>query len=349
MRCLALADELRTRGANCLFVCRQLEGNLIEHIRSEGFCCRVLTKPRQIDCFLDEAPVHHSHWLEVSWQTDAAETIDFLEDASIDWLIVDHYALDARWEKMLRPHVCWMMAIDDLADRFHDCDLLLDQNLISGRSEQYKQKLPDGCKTLLGPQYSLLRPNFRELRACVSPRIAPIRNILAYFGASDSYNLTGRAVSAFLKLRRSDIKFTVVLNSNCLFVNEVREMVKFQKNIRLLNGVPSLAPLMLQADLAIGASGTTSWERCCLGLPSLVISVADNQKPIAAELHRHQLVCWLGHYDDVTETVISDALRDVLATQDLEEWSRACMEVTDGEGSRRVAEALYCPEMLVEV
>jgi UDP-2,4-diacetamido-2,4,6-trideoxy-beta-L-altropyranose hydrolase len=342
MRCLTLAEALRDRGAECRFICREHAGNLIETIRQEGFECNTLAKSTEMH-EVDDAnglALAHAEWLGASMQHDAQQTIQALGGGMVDWLVVDHYALDNRWEDMLRPHAKKIMVIDDLADRHHVCDLLLDQNLVANSEKRYQDLLPEHCATLLGPQYALLQLEYAELHSRTPPRTGPVKRIFVFFGGTDQHNLKGRTVSAFLKMRRDDIKLDVVVSSNSPHAAEIQAQAQSHSNITLHSALPSLAPLMLQADLAIGACGATSWERCCLGLPSLVITLAKNQKPIAAELHQRGLVRWLGHYDVVTEEKLLDALQTVIDYKELESWSRVCMTVTDGSGIKHVISVL---------
>lgn len=342
MRCLTLAKALRDRGARCIFICREHEGHMVDKIRQEYFECIALAKISEIYRihYYHGSVLAHEDWLETNWQNDAQETIKALGAARVDWLVVDHYALDKRWEEALRPYVQKIMAIDDLADRHHDCDLLLDQNLVANIDTRYQYLLPEHCATLLGQQYALLQPDYAELHPRTPPRTGAVKRIFVFFGAADQHNQTGRAVSAFLNMKRHDIYLDVVVNSNSPHGAEIQGLTQLHANIFVHDALPSLAPLMMQADLAIGGSGSTSWERCCLGLPTLVITLAENQKPIAAELHQRGLVRWLGHYDAVTDDILFEALQMAIDENSLESWSRACIGVTDGDGVKRVASVL---------
>lgn len=342
MRCLSLAKAMHDHGAECTFICREHEGDLIEKIREEGFECIALANSSEIYAVDDaEGPVlAHADWLGASWQSDGQKIMQALGAERVDWLVVDHYALDERWEAMFRPHIKKIMVIDDLGDRRHDCDLLLDQNLVANFETRYEHLLPERCATLLGPKYALLQPEYAELHPRTLPRKGAVKRIFVFFGGADQHNLTGRAASAFLRLKRDDIKLDVVVSSHSPYAPEILALAQSHTNITVHDALPSLAPLMLKADLAIGASGSTSWERCCLGLPSMVITLAENQKPIAAELHQRGLVRWLGHYDAVTDDRLRDALQAAIDDNGLESWSRACMTTTDGGGVRRVASVL---------
>ncbi len=342
MRCLTLAQALRGRGATCRFVCREHPGHLIQSIRGLGFEVMALplgSKSSNLDG--DNADqLTHAPWLGATWRSDAAQTIQALGEDRPDWVVVDHYALDARWESELRPYCGKIMVIDDLADRNHDCDLLLDQNLVADRDHRYDGRLPSSCARLLGPSYALLQPQYAELHPRTPPRVGPVQRILVFFGGVDQYNLTGRAISAFLALNQPDITVDVVLRGSNPHADDVHHQVQGHDNIILYDSLPSLAPLMVKADLAIGASGATSWERCCLGLPSLVVTLADNQQPIAAELDRQGLVHGLGDQASITVSTLTQALQNALVNDALGDWSNRCRELVDGHGTERVAAIL---------
>ena len=243
---------------------------------------------------------------------------------------------DARWQEDASPAGTKLMVIDDLADRQHDCDLLLDQNLAPDLEHRYDDKLPARCVRMLGPEYALLQPQYAELHPRTPPREGPIRRVLVYFGGADTDNLTGRAITAFLSLQREGVMLDVVINPISPHADAIRQQLQGVDNATLHAELPSLAPLMVKADLAIGAGGATSWERCCLGLPAIVITLADNQKPIAAELNRAGLIQCLGHKDQVTENQLAQALALILDDELAPDWSERCRQQVDGIGADRV-------------
>lgn len=327
MRCVTLASALVQRGAAVLFVCREYPGHLCDLIEERSFTVRRL--PARLGC---------------SWQEEAADTRAAIETLSArpDWLVVDHYALDECYERALRTSVGRILVIDDLANRPHDCDLLLDQNLAADRHTRYAGKVPAACGMLLGPEYALLQPLYSELHDRISPRQGPIRRILIFFGGADAANLTSRAVAAFLNLGRMDIEVDVVVATGNPHVESIRQQVAGHPHVHLHRTLPTLAPLMVLADLAIGAGGATSWERLCLGLPSLVITVAENQIPVAKELHRLGLIHWMGDMSQVEETDIFQVLRLRTSAGSNPPVSASGKNLVDGRGTDRVAD-----EMLV--
>jgi len=340
MRCLTLAGALAKKGADVSFICREHEGHLCDLIVERGFAVHRLPAPA--DGFGAEATPFHAVWLGASWQEDAEQTIAAIRALSVkpDWLVIDHYALDHRWESALRPQIGHILVIDDIADRIHDCDLLLDQNLVADMHTRYTGRVPEDCRLLLGPEYALLQPVYAELHDRIPPREGPVHRILISFGGADSENLTGRVLAAILSLSRPDISVDVVIPGSSPYASEIQDQAAGHANIHLHSNLPSLAPLMAKADLAVGAAGTTSWERLCLGLPALVVTLAENQRPIADGLHRQGLVRWLGHKDEVTEQSIRQALTELIEAGIDEEWSLRCRSAVDGRGVDRTGAVL---------
>ena len=340
MRCLNLAGALVGRGAEVSFICRKHEGHFCDLIEERGFTVHRLPAPaKEFEAGTTPA---HAAWLGATWQEDAGQAGAAIKTLSAkpNWLVVDHYALDSRWEQALRPLVDKILVIDDLADRAHDCDLLLDQNLFADVQARYATKVPEDCRLLLGPEYALLQPIYAELHDRIPPREGTVKRILISFGGADRDNLTGRVLAAFLSLNRPDIDVDVVISDSSPYVLDIQNQVAGHANIHLHGNLPTLAPLMAKADLAIGAAGTTSWERLCLGLPALVVTLAENQRPIADGLQRLGLVRWLGHKGEVSEQRIRQALAELINEGIDEEWSLRCRAAVDGKGVDRVSVAL---------
>jgi len=340
MRCLTLAKVLRDLGKECLFVSRSHQGNLNELPRSQGFATSELPFPEGTQQTSNQPLLAHAHWLGVSWRTDARQTIEALGNTAVDWLIVDHYALDKRWESQLRHYTKKIMVIDDLADREHDCDLLLDQNLVTDYEIRYERLVVPSCTLLLGPKYALLQPEYAELHSRTPPRSGPVRRIFVYFGGSDLQNLTGFTISVFLNLKLHDLQLDVVINSKSPNAKGIRAQVVGHTNITLYENLPSLAPLMAKADLAIGASGATTWERCCLGLHAIVITVAENQIAIADSLQRAGLIRWVSTAKRVNAEILRDAIEQEINSTEIASSSKLCSTLVDGGGANRVASAI---------
>jgi UDP-2,4-diacetamido-2,4,6-trideoxy-beta-L-altropyranose hydrolase len=293
MRCLTLADALTTQGAQCHFISRAHPGHLLDLICQRGFAVTALPVElplppanTQVASERPKEPVH-APWLGCDWQTDAEQTRSVLVKLKPDWLVADHYALDQRWETALRPHYQKLMVIDDLADRPHQCDLLLDQNL--GRQPQdYANLVPAQCKVLTGPQYALLRPEFAALRDySLQRRQQPVlKQVLITMGGVDQPNATGQVLQALKGCTLpQDCRISVVMGLQAPWLQQVRAQAQDMPwPTEVLVNISDMAQRMADSDLAIGAAGSTSWERCCLGLPTLMVVLADNQRAIAEAL-----------------------------------------------------------------
>lgn len=339
MRCLQLAAILSEQGAKCEFVCREHEGHLMDHILSRGYEVHALTKPSINVSFTSE--LAHASWLGVGWQTDAAQTRQSLGSERLDWLIVDHYALDYRWESALRPSCKRIIAIDDLADRQHDCDLLLDQNYGSS-AERYQGLVPTNCIQCHGPEYALLKPVYAERRAHLLASNGQLRRVLIYFGGgADVANLTCLAVQAFQAPELVPVELDIVIGASYAHRSALEELVALRSKATIHRQLPDLADLMAMADLAIGAGGATTWERCCMGLPTVVISVAENQRPVCEALSVDKYIDYLGHFDRVTSELIRDRVLSLLKKPDLlRNLSERGMRLVDGSGISRLTRVL---------
>jgi UDP-2,4-diacetamido-2,4,6-trideoxy-beta-L-altropyranose hydrolase len=217
---------------------------------------------------------------------------------------------------------------------------LLDQNLVAKFETRYEGLVPRDCRLLLGPSFALLQPQYAELHTKIRERRGRVRRVLVYFGGADRNNLTGMVVDAFFALHPTGIDLDVVINSTNPHFREVEARIAGMPSVALHTDLPSLAPLMEAADLAFGAGGAATWERCCLGLPSIVITLADNQVPIASELNRRGLIQWLGRQEEVSCAKVRQALDAALRTRMSGAWSESCRQVVDGRGVRRVADLL---------
>jgi UDP-2,4-diacetamido-2,4,6-trideoxy-beta-L-altropyranose hydrolase len=336
MRCLSLAERLRTMGSECVFVCREHRGHLLDLIRRRGFAAISLRYPQPVT--LIETLGGYETWLGIDWESDAQQTIEALQGVGFDWLVVDHYGIDYRWEIAVRQHGRRVLIIDDLANRIHDCDLLLDQNL--GRSEaDYKALLKSGTKLLIGPSFSILRPQFAEFRpSSLERRREPkLKNLLVAMGGTDMHNVTGQILETVTSDMRENLNVTVVMGENAPWLDEVNaQAMKSPETLRVLTGVSNMAELMSEADLAIGAAGGTAWERCALGLPSIIVPLAANQLVGAQALHQVGAALVLKDTKKLTK-LIRKIVNNDRCTKALTTMSEAASKVTDGLGSSRVA------------
>jgi UDP-2,4-diacetamido-2,4,6-trideoxy-beta-L-altropyranose hydrolase len=294
MRCLALAAELGSRGAEITFVCRALPDHYASLIAQAG-----------------HSLVEH-------------------DAVAADWLVVDHYGLDARWEREQRAHARKILAIDDLADRHHDCDVLVDQNLVA--QERYAGKVPAGCELLLGPRFALLRPEFAQAREGSEQR-RPAPRVLVMFGGADPEDLTSRCVELLAK-----IGFAGPLD---VVAGPLYQPPGDMRSVTLHRAPSNIAELMARAELAIASPGVASWERCVVGLPTVAIAFAANQEAPAEALAAAGAHWYVGRAGSFSEDYLAAVLRHALEDANARAAMRhAALAVCDGRGAKRVADRM---------
>jgi UDP-2,4-diacetamido-2,4,6-trideoxy-beta-L-altropyranose hydrolase len=316
IRCLTLADVLKQNGAEITFLSQDMPHALAAQVVEKGHA--VLSIADDEGC------------------------LSVLMRMKPDWLIVDHYGLGARFERAMRPAAQAILVIDDIADRAHDCDLLLDQNL--GRdAEDYRSLVPEGCRLLIGPRYALLRPDFLQFRERSLKRRerGEVRHILISMGGFDSNNVTGdvlRALSACELPAGASI--SVVMGRDAPWIDDVRALIgTLPWPVEVLVGVRDMAQLMAESDLAIGAAGGAAWERAVLGLPALLVILADNQRPGANALAKAGAARLLPENRPIAETLCEE-IAALMQPAMLRQTSRASAAITGGEGAQAVAKAL---------
>jgi UDP-2,4-diacetamido-2,4,6-trideoxy-beta-L-altropyranose hydrolase len=330
-RCLALAHALRVLDAQVHFICRDGENNVNWLVGQQGFDLHRLPAGEMP---LD--PTNTKQWLGGSEDADAQTTFEIIRDlGGADWLVVDHYALDADWEERLRPICRRILVIDDLADRFHDCDLLLDQNLRDGNP--YRIRLPAAAQILLGPRYALLREEFRVAHPTVRPRSGRISRVMVFFGGSDPTGETFKALEALRMLNTTGLHIDVVVGASNPERVRVEALCCTLPGVVYHCQVDNMAYLMSQADLAIGAAGASSWERLAVGLPAIVVAVADNQLGIMQQLHESELAIGLGSAKDVSVRDMTMAIGWCLQNPEImQQMSARGPSTVDGAGARKV-------------
>ncbi|MBK5276971.1 MAG: UDP-2,4-diacetamido-2,4,6-trideoxy-beta-L-altropyranose hydrolase [Desulfuromonadales bacterium] len=347
IRCLTLADELRQRGAKVMFICREHPGNLIGLIEGKGYQVARLPHPEAAyDAAADD--VRHAAWLGVPWAQDAADTSAAMGNMLPQWLIVDHYAIDCRWEEKLRLLAGRIMVIDDLADRPHDCDLLLDQNLYQEMGNRYEILVPPGCHKLLGPGYALLRPEFAAVRTNLRQRDGQVRRVLVFFGGVDATNETEKAIKVLTGIVDRQFAVDVVVGGGNLYKEQIQKLCAGLHGFHYHCQVENMAAIMAAADLAIGAGGTATWERCAMGLPSIVTALADNQRKLARAGARNGLLFYLGEAgSDSLEHLLPVLISCTSAPETMLYYSATCLKTVDARGVNRVANLLFPPQIAV--
>ena len=316
MRCLTLAHRLRKeQDAKVVFIMRKLSGNLIDVVRKQGFDVLVLP-PADHDYELED----YGLWLTVPMKLDAQQTIEVLQHYLqengcdvVDRLIVDSYALDEQWELMLRPYCRKIMVIDDLANRRHDCDILLDQNFYLNKDIRYVGLVPEHCKMLLGPEHALLREEFYEAKKNLRKRDGNIKNILVFYGGSDLTNETEKAIKALVQLHDEGYSFTadIITGVSNFRREKIEKICSKYPFFHYYCQVSNMAEFMNKADLMLGAGGSTTWERLYMELPALVTAVAENQVQGCRDCYKAGLINYLGEVANVTISTIIAAIRNI--------------------------------------
>lgn len=336
MRCLALADCIKNQGGRAHFVCSETTADTERRIERGGHSLsRIVIQHSAAlaDAAWDRAIDDHP-----AQRSDAAHSLAVAADPRADWVVMDHYALDRTWSSAIRPSAR-VLVIDDLANRPHDCDILLDQTF--GRStDSYSDLVPQGTDILVGSAFALMRPEFsvaRKASLARKARIAPPERILISLGMTDPDGLSASMLDHVLAADDT-INIDVVAGSMSPGLSRLHAVAQRNARVRIHIDVTDMAELMQCADLAIGAAGSTSWERCCLGLPSLTLVLAENQRLIGSHLESagaHRLA------PDPASPAFTNALSEILQDHaGRMEMSRRASMLVDGLGTQRVYDAM---------
>jgi UDP-2,4-diacetamido-2,4,6-trideoxy-beta-L-altropyranose hydrolase len=302
-RCLTFAVALRERGMRCVFVCRAGPGEPSGFIASRGFEVRTL----------DETPAAarvEALLTDREQAADAAQTLAAVEPGGASgWFVVDHYGLGTVWEEAAAARGAKVMVIDDLANRRHTCDLLLDQNYYA-RQGRYDALVPPHCKLYLGPRHVLLRPEFSEAKACMRPRDGTVKRILIAFGGSDE---SGETMKALHGVRASGLAIDVVSGASNPHREALRALCADIPGCVYHEQVDYMARLIAQADLALGAGGAMTWERCALGVPALTVVTAPNQRQTTVDTAALGAAIFLGEATALDSAAIGAAVAAAVA------------------------------------
>ena len=309
MRSLTLADELMSHGVECHFLCNNLEKNL----------CEILTTKGHI--------IHN-----IDNDEHALEALEGLEPA---WLIVDHYELDNTFEDQAKSYVQNILVIDDMANRHHACDILLDQNPLI-EPEDYLPWVGSACHLLLGADYALLRTEFQHLRHSGTQEW---RKGLICFGGTDPQNILLRVLEALDAIAsNTDIEWTCIAGVTNPHWQQLQEFSgKSQLQINLLKHSDEIGKLLASHDFAIGASGGMLWERMCIGIPTLAIAIAENQRPGINLLKHFNLAATL-EVDAISASSLEQSIIQV--RQNASVYRQRNQEMLDGMGASRTVQIM---------
>ncbi|MDQ0089898.1 UDP-2,4-diacetamido-2,4,6-trideoxy-beta-L-altropyranose hydrolase [Paenibacillus anaericanus] len=327
MRCLALSARLIQHKQEVIFICRSIIPVLHNLIKEYG--CSVL---------LIEPEISDEDSFEIQYEIDLINQNYLVTDQ--DWLIVDHYSIHYKDECVYRSAFNNILVIDDLADRPHDCDILLDTSLNS--KDRYNELVPESCIQLLGPQYALLRQEFADARDDIVDRCnKKVQRIFVCFGGTDPTNETLKTIRA-LEPTLNEFELKVILGKSNSHLQELMELYGNNNRIEFKIQPSSIALEMMSADLAICSGGTITWERYCMGLPAIVITIADNQLDIARQGHLLGIDEYIGSSEFVKEENILQALNSVVSRISWkQEAAQRAMNIVDGKGVSRIIQYLF--------
>ena len=333
MRCLSIAKGLND--IDISFICRVIPGNLCDFVEKNGF--RVYRLPSNSNLEVND--------ILTDIKSDIDNTVEIIKKNKITphWIVIDNYDLDHIWESAIRQYTKKIIVIDDLANRKHDCDVLIDQNLYSDMHTRYENLVPQNCLQLLGPKYALLRPEFKEARKKMRVREGKINSILISFGSGDPTNETLKAMDALRQFQNS-IKINVVIGRSNPNNELIKKICSTLPNVTYHYQTDKMAELMVNADISIGAGGTSTWERCCLGLPSIVSILSEDQFELTKTLANEGYVISLGYANTVNSEDYANALKKI-DSKTLQKMEKNCRCLVDGNGVNRVISKIFQTEL----
>lgn len=335
MRCLCLADALAGQGARVQFLCRPLPAHLAALLRERGYGLA------ELPAWDDEARAVESAWDDDFRARDLQDCEAALAGAPADWLVVDHYGADRAWEQAAHGFARRVLALDDLG-REHACEVLLDANHYPAGAAEYAGRVPAGCTCLVGPAHALLRPEFQQAHAEAQVRDGAVRRLLVFLGGMDAGDFTSLALQALaaLPVAERPARTDVVIGPTHPRRAAIEAACAALPGAVVHAGTSEMARLCLASDLAIGAGGSATWERCATGLPTLALEVAPNQATILRHAARAGLL-YTPDADPLDAAALALHLRALLANSGLRSHlSRRGLEAVDARGAARVAAAM---------
>ena len=342
MRCINLASVLKDRVESILFISREHKGNSNKLVRAKGFDLAVLNaSENNMEEGLKNKQDNYKDWLGVSQIKDADETKDILKEYKPDWMIVDHYSLDETWEKIISEYVKKMMVIDDLANRKHYCDFLLDHNWFEKIDDRYRNLIPENCSKFLGPEFALLKPKFSLQKKFFNYIDEEIKTIFIFFGSTDPHNLTSMAIISLSELSLKHLYLKVVIGDTNIYKKEIRQLIKLRGNADLHIQVENIEKIMANSQIAIASGGVNTWERICIGLPTLFIDYADNHSIFIDDLSKNNYLKYLGNYKKINSKNLTSSIIDFISDKYLlDKQNKACISLVDGYGCQKISKWL---------
>ena len=331
-RCMTLAEEFENRGHTVHILCRKHYGyvQIPENPNRAAFYLPGglgKSKSRKVACYGD--------WLGVSAAEESVLITDHIaQHGPYDIIVIDHYAIDGYVESRIGSD-CYLIAIDDLMNRNHHCDLLIDQNLSAERQVYQSLQLKKECDYLLGPKYAILKRGFRDIRKVRMPET--VNNVVVFFGLRDVTNESKKVLDAAISIS-PDVCFIFVLNKENEFYKEIDRQTRHNDKIKLYDFVDDMPGLLDQVDVSFGATGVSVWERAAAGVPSFVVTTSENQRSVISSLLENGLVNFVG---DGLKTDVNSWKNAILSLSDtgfLKKLFERGQKVCDGLGVFRILE-----------
>jgi UDP-2,4-diacetamido-2,4,6-trideoxy-beta-L-altropyranose hydrolase len=309
MRCLSLANHLKQEGISSHFICREHVGHLGDYILTKGYSMALLPLKKLSLSESNGSTYIYDDWLGAHWESDAIDVATEVLKKSASWVIVDHYAVDFNWENVVKNMSgVKIMQINGLANQRHVCDLLLDLTYSHEKSHRWEGLLPQQCRVISGPNFAPLRNEFIEEHQKIRKEILGIKRIFVCFGGSDEFNVTHMVVDALIELKLQNFYIDIVVGLR----NPHKELLEKKylqfDNVKIHFNPKNLASLMSNADLAISAGGTMVLEQCFLGVPTIVLSSAENQIRASKQLQEAGAIIYLGYFNSVRKSLIKSTI-----------------------------------------
>jgi UDP-2,4-diacetamido-2,4,6-trideoxy-beta-L-altropyranose hydrolase len=329
MRCLTLANTLTKQGFKVVFICKIISGYSYSAIEEQGF---------QI--------ISIKGLITSDFYSDAKSTIDAIDSLPypIDWLIIDHYQIDREWESAVRHSVGRILVVDDLANRLHDCDILLDQNPYCDLTSRYKTLVPSSCLQLLGLDYLMLRSEFISKSNCFIKESEIATNILITMGGTDEKNITSLVLNALSKANiQVPLSIRVAVGSGCPHFDIIKKVSNTVKTHQILieRQISNISEWMEWSDLAICGGGFTSYELAFMGVPTFVITTSPTQLEAATTLNRLKINQFIGEFKTLSmDDLVENLIYAIFNSQNRMELSLNAKKKIDGQGVDRVVNQL---------
>lgn len=328
-RTLALAEAVVQNGGKAAYICAELPDALDTRL-TEEFGIEIVRIPREEFANADVA-IQSLRGIAERWQS--APTL----------VVVDHYKLESSYEKAIRKAGYKLLAIDDAADRYHDCDYFLNQNLVSDPST-FERVAPADAKVFLGPAFSMIRSEF-HLAPEGRRYDGPAKKLLVFLGGGVWPDAVRTCIAALASFPSDRFEITMVMGTgDAEFQAAQSQAAQAGLRIEFLRNVSDMAQRLQNADLCLGSAGVNTWERACLGLPAICIGVAPNQYPIGEEMARRGAIVYLGPAENLSSEQIAAEIRRVADDPEtLQRMSTIGRETVDGRGVERLFRNISAP------